>query len=173
VFSVVQVGWILEISKFVRMQWSVIREIVPALVFTICWRNSCTLAPCLRRMSTIPRMVRQITIRLPIVPPTTAPRFVEEEEDDEAEENKSDGGEAEEVEAEEVVAEEVEAENEGVGPDGGEIIEEYTVELELDAGKSDVSTTAVVDREAGLSTELLGTGVELDGVVVVSATVEV
>jgi hypothetical protein len=36
-------------------------------------------------MSTIPRMVRQITIRLPIVPPTTAPRFVEEEEEGEAE----------------------------------------------------------------------------------------
>jgi hypothetical protein len=90
-----------------------------------------------------------------------------------AEEGGAEKNEAKEGEAEDVVAEEVEAENEGVGPDGGEVIEEYTVELELDAGKSDVSTTVVVDGGAGLSTELLGTGVELDGVVVVSATVGV
>ena len=70
-------------------------------------------------------------------------------------------------------AEDDESENEGVAPDGGEVIEEYTVELELDAGSSDVSTTVVVDREAGPSTELLGTEVELDGAVVVSTTVGV
>ena len=72
-----------------------------------------------------------------------------------------------------VETEESEAENGGVVPDGGEVIEEYTVELELDAGKSDVSTTVVVDREAEPSTKLLGTEVELDGAVVVSTTVGV
>ena len=108
-------------------------------------------------------MARQITVRPPIAPPITALSFVEVEK----------GGEAEEDEAEEDETEESEAENGGVVPDGGEVIEEYAVELELDAGKSDVSTTVVVDREAEPSTKLLGTEVELDGAVVVATTVGV
>ena len=102
-------------------------------------------------MSTIPRMVRQITIRPPIAPPTTAPRLIEEgEEEEEAE---------------------VREDDEGVGPDGEVVIKEYTVELELDVGIEDVSTTEPVERKAGLLKELLVTEVELDDVAVVSATV--
>ena len=52
-----------------------------------------------------------------------------------------------------------------------DVIEEYTVELELDAGEEVVSTTVAVDRKAGLLTELLITELELDGVAVVSAVV--
>lgn len=137
-------------------------------------------------------MVRQITVRPPIAPPITALSFVEVEKEGEAEDGEAEDGEAEDVDAEdgdaedgdsedgdsedgeaEGNAEDDESENEGVAPDGGEVIEEYTVELELDAGSSDVSTTVVVDREAGPSTELLGTEVELDGAVVVSTTVGV
>lgn len=62
-------------------------------------------------------------------------------------------------------------EDEKVEPDGGDVSEEYTVELELDAGKVDVSTTVFVDRKDGLFAGLLGKEVKLDGVIVVSATV--
>jgi hypothetical protein len=58
-----------------------------------------------------------------------------------------------------------------VGPDGEVVIKEYTVELELDVGIEDVSTTEPVERKAGLLKELLVTEVELDDVAVVSATV--
>jgi hypothetical protein len=95
-------------------------------------------------------MVRQITIRPPIAPPTTAPRLIEEGEEEEAE---------------------VREDDEGVGPDGEVVIKEYTVELELDVGIEDVSTTEPVERKAGLLKELLVTEVELDDVAVVSATV--
>ncbi|KAF3034286.1 hypothetical protein E8E12_000878 [Didymella heteroderae] len=95
-------------------------------------------------------MVKQITTRPPIAPPTTAPRFSEEEEEEEGDEREED---------------------EGVGPDGGDVNKECTTELELDAGTEDVSAAAAVDRNAGLFTELLVAEVELDGIVVVSATV--
>lgn len=95
-------------------------------------------------------MVKQITIRPPIAPPTTAPRFSEEDEEDEG-----DGRE----------------DNEGVGPDGGDVMVECTTELELNAGMEDVSTAAGVDRDTGLFMELLVAEVELDDIVVVSATV--
>ena len=98
-------------------------------------------------------MVKQITTRPPIIPPTTAPTFIEDEEE-EGNKEVEDGQEDERVE-----------------PDGGDVIEEYTVELELDAGKVDVSTTVFVDRKDALFAGLLGTEVKLDGVVVVSATV--
>jgi hypothetical protein len=91
-------------------------------------------------MSTIPRMVKQITVRPPMTPPTIAPRFV--------------GSCLEEV---------------GIGPDVEDMSEEITTELELDADTEDVSTTVAVGREAGLVKELLGAEVELDGVVVASA----
>lgn len=127
-------------------------------------------------------MVRQITVRPPIAPPITDLSFVEVEKEGEAEDGDAEAGDSEAGDAEagdsedgeaESKAEDDDSENEGVAPDGGEVIEEYTVELELDAGKSGVSTTVVVDREAGPSTELLGTEVELDGAVVVSTTVGV
>ena len=66
---------------------------------------------------------------------------------------------------------EVREDDEGVGPDGEVVIKEYTVELELDVGIEDVSTTEPVERKAGLLKELLVTEVELDDVAVVSATV--
>ena len=47
---------------------------------------ACILAPCLCRMSTMPRMVRQITVRPPIAPPITGPSFVEAERGGKAEE---------------------------------------------------------------------------------------
>ncbi|KAF2134077.1 hypothetical protein P153DRAFT_381249 [Dothidotthia symphoricarpi CBS 119687] len=37
---------------------------------------ACPLTPCLRRMSTIPRMVKQITVSPPMAPPTIGPRFI-------------------------------------------------------------------------------------------------
>ncbi|KAF3050527.1 hypothetical protein E8E11_009425 [Didymella keratinophila] len=95
-------------------------------------------------------MVKQIMIRPPIAPPTTAPMFSEEGEEDEGDEREED---------------------EGVGPDGGDVIKECTAELELDAGTGDVSAAAAVDRNDRLFTELLIAEVELDGIVVVSATV--
>ena len=88
-------------------------------------------------------------MRPPIAPPTTAPRLIEEEEEED----------------------DVREDDEGMGPDGEDVIEEYTVELELDAGEEVVSTTVAVDRKAGLLTELLITELELDGVAVVSAVV--
>ena len=91
-------------------------------------------------MSTVPRMVRQITVRPPMAPPTIAPRFI--------------GSCLEEV---------------GIGPDVEGMNEELIIELELDAGTEDVSTTVAVGCEAELVKELLGTEVERDGAVVAPA----
>lgn len=81
-------------------------------------------------MSTIPVMVKQITIRAPIAPPNIAPRF--------------NGSCSERV---------------GIGPDVEDMNEEFTTEVELDAGTEVVSTTVAVGREAGLVKELPGTEV--------------
>jgi hypothetical protein len=84
-------------------------------------------------------MVKQITVRPPMAPPTIAPRFLDSC-----------------------------LEEAGIGPDVEDMTEEITTVLELDAGTDDVSTTVAVGREAGLVKELLGIEVELDGVVVAS-----
>lgn len=96
-------------------------------------------------------MVKQITTRPPIAPPTTAPRFSGGEEEEEGDER--------------------EEEEEGVGSDGGDVIKECTTELELEAGTGEVSAAADVDRNAGLFAELLVAELDFDGVEVVSATV--
>jgi hypothetical protein len=85
-------------------------------------------------------MVRQITVRPPIAPPTIGPRFI--------------GSGLEEA---------------GFGSAVEDMDEEVKVGLELDAGMEDVSATVAVVREAGLVKDVLGIEEELDGVVVASA----
>lgn len=87
-------------------------------------------------MRTVPRIVKQTTMRPPITPPTIAPTFV---------------GSC--VEGADIEA------------DVRELDEELVAELELDAGKEDVSTTVTVGSEAGLVEELLGEGIVLSTVV--------
>jgi hypothetical protein len=91
-------------------------------------------------MSTIPRMVRQITVIPPIAPPTIGPMFT--------------GSGLEES---------------GFGSAVEDMDKEVKVGLELDAGMEDVSATVAVVREAGLVKDELGMEEELDGVVVASA----
>lgn len=88
-------------------------------------------------MSTIPRMVRQITVRPPTAPPTIGPIFV--------------GSCLEEA---------------GIESDVEDVNEEFTKVLELDAGTEDVSTTVAVGRESGVVRELLIIEIELSSVVV-------
>jgi hypothetical protein len=97
-------------------------------------------------MSTIPRMVRQITVRPPITPPTIGPTFT--------------GSGLEEA---------------GFGSAVEDMDEEVKVGLELDAGieldadMEDASATVAIVREAGLFKDMLGMEEELDGVVVAFA----
>lgn len=85
-------------------------------------------------MSTIPRIVKQITVSPPMAPPTIAPRFI--------------GSCLEEA---------------GIGSDVGDVDEKLVTELEPDAGTEAVSATVAIGRTAGLVKDLPGAEVELDG----------
>jgi hypothetical protein len=85
-------------------------------------------------------MVRQITVRPPMAPPTIGPRFI--------------GSGLEEA---------------GFGSAVEDMNEEVKVGLELDADMEDASATVAIVREAGLVKDVLGMEEELDGVVVASA----